>query len=116
MYEVVSAEVMEGSPVPSAATPIPLSTEEFHRVRRRSWHHPTVRDDASCVHIPAAAVDGCGMVVPSDSSFVACGLSSLSSQDQDEDMMASHHRSDYYYSNNNNIGDQVHMNFSRLFV
>ena len=54
MYEVVSAEVMEGTPVPNAATPVPLSTEEFHRVRRRTWHYTT--RDASVNAVPA--VDG----------------------------------------------------------
>jgi len=94
MYEVVAAEVMEGTPVPSAATPVPLSTEEFHRVRRRTWHYTT--RDASINAVPA--VD----VVPSDGS--AYGLS-----DQGQDMVS--HRTDL-----NSIDGQLHMNpNSRLF-
>jgi hypothetical protein len=92
MYEVVSAEVMEGTPVPSAATPVPLSTEEFHRVRRRTWHYPT--RDTSINAVPA--VD----VMPPDS---------LSDQGiQRMDMVS--HRTDH----NSIDGAQLHMN-SHLF-
>lgn len=94
MYEVVSAEVMEGTPVPSAATPVPLSTEEFHRVRRRTWHYPTR--------------DACVNAVPTVDVVSAVDVSAYGLSDQGQDIVS--HRT--YH--NSIDGGQLHMN-SRLF-
>ena len=93
MYEVISAEAMDDggtTPVHTAATPVPLSTEEFHRVRRRTWHHhQSTRCADACVDAdPAATAYDVVVVVAPNSS----GLNGLSHRIIAPDV-ASHHRS-----------------------
>jgi len=100
MYEVICTEAMDGSPVPSAATPVPLSTAEFNRVRRMTWHYPS-RDICANADVDRVGAD----TVVSDSSGYA-----RFEEGQGGVYMASPSRSDY------DCIDQLHMNSLDLSV